>query len=614
MVYPHRILDAPQPPDGPRLWLTPLALVRWHPREPVAEDCLPRFDSLTRQEHSGGSCTVRVGPQDVGGGRELQDVIDAHASRAHPTTICLEPGSYALRRPLRIGPRHGRLTLRAERHGVVLRAEHETAPRFALGLIAAEDADGLSLQDLEFLLAHVPFELSQDVYLHLPERARELLAAHRHRRIAIGVHARHCANLSIESCRFVVPPPASPPGGTQATQAGEDLFAVAILGSQEISGLRITRCTFTVSERLEHARYYGGDGKGIDRRHHVALGFAQVPAAVAARHSEPEHAASQGAEQSAPESSRHGARPHGSASLPLLDDALFEDNLFEGLTAPAVAIGQLGTLRFDRNTVRECHAGFWLITQHASHVLTFLDRLVNPTEQAYRYLVEAHLTALAEPLLFHTTVLARTLPAELVEDLDAGLEPRRLELPSEADEQQANELHHQLSTTNAEAKPTPGPAQRESLRRRFVELFGRARGTRPQPEAITVPSEAELRCLLYLSGNTVHTSLAPAVVVLNTAPDSAASSILTGNHLHNQLHPGASACLYLLRTCTAAANVIVNRESEHHSAASLIVRPQHHQGWHGTAITGNVLVGRADLPARPEELPSWRSLNSVTPQ
>jgi hypothetical protein len=388
---------------------------------------------------------------------------------------------------------------------------------------------------------------------------------------------------------------------------------VAILGSQEISGLRITRCTFTVSERLEHARYYGGDGKGIDRRQHVALGFAQVPAAVAARHSEPEHAAAQGTEQSAPESSRHGAQSHGSASLPLLDDALFEDNLFEGLTAPAVAIGQLGTLRFDRNTVRECHAGFWLITQHASHVLTFLDRLVNPAEQAYRYLVGAHLTALAEPLLFHTTVLARALPAELVEDLDAGLEPRRLELPSEADEQQASELNHQLSTTDAEAKPTAGPAQRESLRRRFVELFGRARGTRPQPEAITVPSEAALRCLLYLSGNTVHTSLAPALVVLNTAPDTAASSILTGNHLHNQLHPGASACLYLLRTCTAAANVIVNRESEHLSAASLIVRPQRHQGWHGTAITGNVLVGRAHLPARPEELPSWRSLNSVTP-
>ena len=216
VVYPRRIMDAPQPPDGPRMWLTPLAFVRWHAREPAAEDCLPRFDSLAGQEHSGGSCTVRIGPQDVGGGWALQDAIDAHATGAHPTIICLEPGSYALRRPLRIGPQHGRLTLRAERRGVVLHAERETAARFVLGLIAAEGTDGLSLQDLEIRPAQVPFELGPDVYFHLPQRARELLAAHRHRRIAIGVHASHCTNLSVEGCRFVLPMPASPAPGGQA--------------------------------------------------------------------------------------------------------------------------------------------------------------------------------------------------------------------------------------------------------------------------------------------------------------------------------------------------------------------------------------------------------------
>ena len=47
-------------------------------------------------------------------------------------------------------------------------------------------------------------------------------------------------------------------------------------------------------------------------------------------------------------------------SVPLLDDAAFHDNRFEHLTAPVVAIGQLGALRADRNTVYRCHAGFWL--------------------------------------------------------------------------------------------------------------------------------------------------------------------------------------------------------------------------------------------------------------
>ena len=585
LVYPQRILNAPQPPDGPRRWLTPLAFVRWHRGAPRAEDCLPRFENLTRQERSGRSCTVRLGPGDVGGGWALQDVIDAHASRDHATTICLEPGSYALRWPLRIGPRHGRLTLRAERHGVVLRAEEETAPRFVFGLIAAEDADGLSLQDLEFHPGQAPFTLGQDAYSHLPERARDLLAAHRHRRIAIGVRASRCADLRIEGCRFVAPPPAA---------GDHDLFAVAILGSQAIAGLRVVRCSFVASEPLDHARHHGGAG----RRQHVALGFAQIPSAVAAPY---------------PDESRAGGQPHGSASLPLLADAVFEDNVFAGLTAPAVAIGQLGTLRIERNTVRECHAGFWLITQQASHVLTFLDRLVNQTEEAYRELVNAHLTALAEPLLFHTTALARTLPGEFPDDLDADLEPRRLEPPTEADEQQASELLHLLSTPDAEPEPEPGPAQRETWRRRFVETFGRVRGVRRQPEAIMVPPESALRCVLNISGNIVQTGTAPALTVLDTAPDSAASLVLFANQLRNRVRPGASACLFLLRSCTAAANVIINEDPEHRSAASLVVRPRRDQGRDETAITGNVLTGRAYLPGRPGDLPGWRAFNSVTP-
>ena len=97
LVYPQRILDRPQPPDGPRQWLTPIAFVRWHPRSP-AKDLVPRFDGLVRQERSGGSCTVQVCPEDVGGGWALQEMIDAHASRDHPATICLEPGKYVLPR------------------------------------------------------------------------------------------------------------------------------------------------------------------------------------------------------------------------------------------------------------------------------------------------------------------------------------------------------------------------------------------------------------------------------------------------------------------------------------------------------------------------------------
>ena len=156
--------------------------------------------------------------------------------------------------------------------------------------------------------------------------------------------------------------------------------------------------------------------------------------------------------------------------------------MFERLTAPAVAIGQLGTLRIERNSVRECHAGFWLVTQDASHVLTFLDRLVNQAGDAYRDLVNAHLTALAEPLLFHTTVLARTLPAEVAEDSDADWSRAALELPSEATSGRPASCSISFPHRTPRRSLRRDRRSERDWRRRFVETFGRVRGTRRRPE------------------------------------------------------------------------------------------------------------------------------------
>jgi hypothetical protein len=602
LVYPQRILDRPQPPDGPREWLAPIAFVRWHPRTPATEDLVPRFDSLVRQERSGGSCTVQICPEDVGGGWALQSLIDGHANRDRPVTICLEPGDYVLATPLRIGPEHGRLTIRAARPGVVLRAEPHTSARFVLGLIIARDADGLRLDGLEIQPAHASLEFDRDTYQNQPERARLVLSAHRHRTISIGLRAVRCRNLAVRDCRFVLsapPAPAAPEAERSGHRPEEDLFGAGIFGAEELCGLRVERCTFTVREPIAHARRRPNGGEIADGPQHVTLGFVQVPTAMAV----PPGTHGDEAEPTG---------PHGSVSVPLLDDAAFHDNRFEHLTAPVVAIGQLGVLRADRNTVYRCHAGFWLVIQHASHVLTFLDRLVNQVDDAYRDLVKAHLTALAEPLIFHTTVLARTLPQDLPEDPDAPVSPRRLEAPSTAEVQQASELHHQLSTPSAQEEPPPGAAQRATRLRGFVETFGRIGGTRRRTAEVVVPPEAALRCCLDITGNTFESGSAPALVVLDTAPGSAASLILTGNQLRSSLRPGAVACLYLLRSCAVTANVIVNGESDRDDAASLLVLPQYHHRGQQSAITGNVLTGEAHLPHRDDDLPSWRSLNSVT--
>src|SRR5262249_23023205 len=106
-VYPERYLDQPQPPDGPRLWATPLAVVQWVSGvHGVVGDCRNPFDNLvdlTKRKQS-GCCDILVRPEDLAAGKTLQSMVDSFAGR--PATICLAPGEYVLEGPIRLGPQH----------------------------------------------------------------------------------------------------------------------------------------------------------------------------------------------------------------------------------------------------------------------------------------------------------------------------------------------------------------------------------------------------------------------------------------------------------------------------------------------------------------------------
>ncbi|HXT94599.1 MAG TPA: hypothetical protein VN714_35650, partial [Trebonia sp.] len=421
---------------------------------------------------------------------------------------------------------------------------------------------------IEFRPAHTGFSVGRETYLNLPERARVLLDRHQEHVVSVGVHAVRCTRLSVDRCQFTFSPPEH--------LHHADLFGAGIFSSEELRGLRVTRCTFTSREPLSHARRRPQAGEAAEGRHHVVIGVVHVP--------------------------------RGSLSVPPLTDGVIDSNTFADVTAPLLAIGQLGDVRVERNTVRAAHAGFWLVSQHASHVLTLLDRLVNQVEDAFHDLELAQLGVLTEPLLFHTTALARALPLALPDD-DAAAEPRHLEPPSAAEERDASELLHLLATPDAAEDRPPGPAVRENWLRGFLDTFGRARTTRAQPEQVVIPAETAPRCVLSIAGNVVDCGDAPALVVLDTARDNGASLVLTGNQLRGRPAAGALACLYRLRSCAATANVIINEADDE---TSLVVLARRHHGRRETAITGNVLVGQTHLPHRPEEFPSWASLNSLT--
>lgn len=102
-VYPERFLTAPQPPDGPRLWACPLALLQGDGKQlTVLDDCRPPFENLVELTARKCACTVCVSPHaHLSGAPSLQMAID-QVIKTGGGTICLEAGAYALKEPLRI--------------------------------------------------------------------------------------------------------------------------------------------------------------------------------------------------------------------------------------------------------------------------------------------------------------------------------------------------------------------------------------------------------------------------------------------------------------------------------------------------------------------------------
>jgi hypothetical protein len=104
------LLKAPQPPDGPRRWACPLAVIDW--LRGTVTDCRSIFDNLvTLTARKPGCCTVGITPQDVTAAMPLQSLIDRAAAQAEVVTVCLSPGTYTLPSSLRMDDRHNGLTL-----------------------------------------------------------------------------------------------------------------------------------------------------------------------------------------------------------------------------------------------------------------------------------------------------------------------------------------------------------------------------------------------------------------------------------------------------------------------------------------------------------------------
>jgi hypothetical protein len=99
-IYPARLKDAPQPPDGPARWAVPLATIRWS-EQTTLTDCRHVFKNLVElTEEESGCCEVLVRPEDDAV-RVIEDALARlHASSRGSLHIRFASGVFRLDRPL----------------------------------------------------------------------------------------------------------------------------------------------------------------------------------------------------------------------------------------------------------------------------------------------------------------------------------------------------------------------------------------------------------------------------------------------------------------------------------------------------------------------------------
>ena len=148
-ILPERLSDY-QPPDGPRRWVAPLAVISWHAGLKTADviDCRPPFlDLVELTRRKSGCCDIAVAP-----GEDIQKAIDSLPPDGG--SVCLKAGIHEIRAALRIDK--SGVVLHGESPGTVVSA----APPAAAGVVMIDirnpdpgkPLDHVTVQDIRFVV------------------------------------------------------------------------------------------------------------------------------------------------------------------------------------------------------------------------------------------------------------------------------------------------------------------------------------------------------------------------------------------------------------------------------------------------------------------------------
>ena len=204
-VYPARY-EAFQPPEGPRRWATPLAVLDWTSATAgSASDCREVFDNLVeltkrKSEAVKTCCSITLGPADLKNGN-LQEIIDKLPETKN-AKICFLPGLYELQSPVKLRAAHEGITFEGCRGRAIIAGRGE---QFAHGFFELIGASGVTFRGLEFRIALEPVAaLNTNTNRKV---TKKIILPDFDRSIGTGwaIRAIEAQDLHVEECTFVFP-------------------------------------------------------------------------------------------------------------------------------------------------------------------------------------------------------------------------------------------------------------------------------------------------------------------------------------------------------------------------------------------------------------------------
>ncbi len=605
-----------------------------------------------------------AGITQLSGGTEPDPTTGSNATPAqasifgNPVKICLQPGTYPLRRPVVFGPEQSNITIEACNGASIIA---QSPKQFVTGMFQLNGASNITLRGLTFTMPMVTVFQSGSTLGGLNASSLESMGEGLLISLvgSIGLMVSGCSGLTVTGCTFNYP----------AMQIHEILFSAAIFAGSDCTGMAITGNEFAGPPALSTLT-------GVtDNLLSFALtaGYIQVDSLQVTSGST--------------ETNQGGFS--GATIIPSsLDNIVFSGNSFSNLTLPVLIATALGRANFENNVITSSLTGFTILplvaslagtTEYAANDVR-VQALNNATMQramtiaaAYprpaSYVPPRKIILSSEPVLEPTppsgqpgspsegssTKLNRNiftsinqislLPQVTAEAAVAA--PRSVAAERVSATAQAATAAP-VQPTPAPIQPTPEPVQpapppviiqptllklqtQQPLTANIAQLLARV----PSSFAVGITYEGprlNLDFNVQFANNTIDafatagTSLwALMIVDLAAIVEAAGGSpgpntetlfgvlTLTSNRMRSTGTLATAALM--VYACTATGNIIINQSGNEKNSSLVIYVPGGTTAPANlaiTAVTGNVLSGQVTLPPRRiSTLPTWDTYNYV---